>query len=132
MAPRRRGVLLLSGLIFFAGVSRPVVGDWAEAFDDEAKRIAIARADADQFTAGFVLMGVGFIVMGIALGLWGRTLARLETAGCATAAIVLGASAAIGGLDRVWSGSSPRWSTSSRRPLRVDRSTLPVYWVRSR
>jgi hypothetical protein len=45
-------VLLLGGLIFLAGVSRPVVGDWADAFDDEAKRIAIAKADADQFTVG--------------------------------------------------------------------------------
>src|SRR6266508_6718880 len=47
------GVLLLGGLIFFAGVSRPVVSDCADAFDDEAKRIAIAKADADQFTVGF-------------------------------------------------------------------------------
>jgi len=91
------GVLLLGGLIFFAGVSRPVVGDWAEAFDDEAKRIAIAKADADQFTVGFVLMGVGFIVMGIALGLWGRAVARLETGRRAIAAVVLGLVAAIGG-----------------------------------
>jgi hypothetical protein len=91
-------VLLLGGLIFFAGVSRPVVGDWAAAIDDEAKRIAIARAHADQFRVGFVLMGVGFIVMGIALGLWGRAVARLETGRRATAAIVLGATAAIGGL----------------------------------
>ena len=91
------GVLLLGGLIFFAGVSRPVVGDWAAAFDDEAKRISIAQADADQFTVGFVLMGVGFIVMGIALGLWGRAVARLETGRRATAAVVLGLTAAIGG-----------------------------------
>ena len=91
------GVLLLGGLIFFAGVSRPVVGDWADAFDDEAKRIAIAKADADQFTVGFVLMGVGFIVMGIALGLWGRALTRLETGRRASAAVVLGLVAAIGG-----------------------------------
>jgi len=92
------GVLLLGGLIFFAGVSRPVVGDWAEAFDDEAKRIAIAKADADQFTVGFALMGVGFIVMGIALGLWGRAVTRLETGRRATAAVVLGLMAAIGGV----------------------------------
>ncbi len=91
-------LLLLGGLIFFAGVSRPVVGDWADAFDDEAKRIAIAKADADQFTVGFVLMGLGFIVMGIALGLWGRAVARLETARRATAALVFGVAAAIGGL----------------------------------
>jgi len=91
-------VLLLGGLIFFAGVSRPVVSDWADAFDDEAKRIAIAKADADQFTVGFVLMGVGFIVMGIALGLWGRAVTRLETGRRATAALVLGLTAAIGGL----------------------------------
>jgi len=91
-------VLLLGGLIFFAGVSRPVVGDWAAAFDDEAKRIAIAKADAGQFRVGFMLMGVGFVVMGIALGLWGRTVARLETGGRATAAAVLGLLAAIGGV----------------------------------
>jgi hypothetical protein len=42
-------------------------------------------------------MGVGFIVMGIALGLWGRTVSRLETGRRATAAVVLGATAAIGG-----------------------------------
>lgn len=91
------GVLLLGGLIFFAGVSRPVVGDWADAFDDEAKRIAIAKADADQFTVGFVLMGVGFVVMGIGLGLWGWALTRLETGRRASAAAVLGLLAAIGG-----------------------------------
>jgi MFS family permease len=91
------GVLLLGGLIFLAGVSRPVVGDWADAFDDEAKRISIAKADADQFTLGFVLMGVGFIVMGLALGLWGRAVTRLETGRRATAAVVLGVLAAIGG-----------------------------------
>jgi hypothetical protein len=91
------GVLLLGGLIFFAGVSRPVVGDWAEAFDDEAKRISIAKADADQFRVGFALMGVGFIVMGLALGLWGRAVTRLETGRRATAAVALGLTAAIGG-----------------------------------
>jgi hypothetical protein len=89
--------LLVGGLIFFAGVSRPVVRDWAEAFDDEAKRIAVAKADADEFTVGFVLMGVGFIVMGIALGLWGMAVTRLETGRRATAAIVLGLLAAVGG-----------------------------------
>jgi len=89
--------LLLGGLIFFAGVSRPVVGAWAEAFSDEARRIAIAKADAAEFTAGFVLMGIGFIVMGIALGLWGRALTRIETGRRATAAAVLGLTAAIGG-----------------------------------
>jgi hypothetical protein len=91
------GVLLLGGLIFFGGVSRPVVGDWAAAFDDEAKRIAIAKAHADQFTVGFALMGVGFIVMGIALGLWGSAVTRLETGRRATVAVVLGLTAAIGG-----------------------------------
>jgi hypothetical protein len=90
-------VLLLGGLIFFAGVSRPVVGDWAEAFEDEAERISIAKADANQFTVGFVLMGVGFIVMGIALGRWGRAVTRLETGRRATAAVVFGLTAAIGG-----------------------------------
>jgi hypothetical protein len=90
-------VLLVGGLIFFAGVSRPVVRDWAESFDDEAKRIAVAQADADEFTVGFVLMGVGFIVMGVALGVWGSALTRLETGRRATAAMVLGLLAAIGG-----------------------------------
>jgi len=126
-------VLLLGGLIFFAGVSRPVVGDWAEAFDDEAKRIAIAKADADQFTVGFALMGVGFIVMGIALGLWGRAVTRLETGRRATAAVVLGLTAAIGGFGPglVRAGSSPRSSMSSRRPARAEGSTLPIYPARS-
>jgi hypothetical protein len=91
------GVLLLGGLIFFAGVSRPVVGDWAEAVDDEANAIAIAKAHADQFTVGFVLMGIGFILMGIALGLWGREVTRLEKGRRATATVVLGLVAAIGG-----------------------------------
>jgi len=91
------GVLLIGGLIFFAGVSRPVVGDWAAAFDDVAKRISIAKADANQFTVGFVLMGVGFIVIGVALGLWGRAVTRLETGRRATAAVVLGLTSAIGG-----------------------------------
>jgi MFS family permease len=89
--------LLIGGLIFFAGVSRPVVGDWAEAFDDEAKRIAIAEANEGQFTLGWTLMGLGFILMGIALGLWGRAVARLETRRRALAAILLGTAAAIGG-----------------------------------
>jgi hypothetical protein len=89
--------LLVGGVIFFAGVSRPVVRDWAEAFEDEAKRIAVAEADADEFKVGFALMGVGFIVMGIALGLWGRAVTRLETGRRATAAIILGLVAAIGG-----------------------------------
>jgi hypothetical protein len=91
-------VLLLGGLIFFAGVSRPVVGDWAAA-TDEAKRIAIAKAAADQFTVGFALMGVGFIVMGVALGLWGRAVTRLETGRRANAAVILGLTAAIGGFE---------------------------------
>jgi hypothetical protein len=90
-------VLLVGGLVFFAGVSRPVVSDWADAFDNEVRRIAIAKADADQFTVGFVLMGVGFIVMGIGLGLWGRAVTRLETGRRATVAVVLGLLAAIGG-----------------------------------
>jgi hypothetical protein len=92
------GVMLLGGLIFFAGVSRPVVGDWAAA-TDEAKRIAIAKAAADQFTVGFALMGVGFIVMGVALGLWGRAVTRLETGRRANAAVILGLTAAIGGFE---------------------------------
>jgi hypothetical protein len=92
------GVLLIGGLIFFACVSRPVVGYWAEAVDNEANAIAIAKSDADQFTVAFALMGVGFLVMGIALGLWGRAVTRLETGRRATAAVVLGLTAAVGGL----------------------------------
>jgi hypothetical protein len=94
------GVVLLGGLIFFAGVSRPVVGDWADAFEDEAQRIAVAKADRDQFTVGFVLMGVGFILMGIGLGLWGWALTRLETGRRASAAVVFGLAAAIGGFGQ--------------------------------
>jgi len=121
------GVQLLGGLIFFAGVSRPVVGEWAEAVDNEANAIAIAKAHADQFTVAFVLMGVGFIVMGIALGLWGREVVRLETGRRATAAVVLGLAAAVGGPCWAWSGSSPRSSISTLRPATAQPSTLPTY-----
>jgi len=106
------------------------VGDWADAFEDEAKRIAIAKADSDQFTVGFVLMGVGFMVMGIALGLWARAVTRLETGRRATAAVVLGLAAAIGGSGRAWSASS-RSSMSRMLPARAERSTLLFYPARS-
>jgi hypothetical protein len=89
--------LLVGGLVFFAGVSRPVVGDWAGAVDDETKRIAIARANEGQFILGWTLMGCGFIAMGIALGLWGRAVARLEAGRRAVAAVLLGTAAALGG-----------------------------------
>jgi len=58
-----------TGLISLAVASRPVVADWAEAFEDEAQRSAIEKADANQFTLR-TLIGVGFILIGIALGLW--------------------------------------------------------------
>jgi len=94
------GVVLLGGLSFFAGVSRPVVTEWANAVDakaDKARLIAIALGNASEFTLAWTLMGIGFILMGIGLGLWGWTVARLETGGRAVAARVLGVTAAIGG-----------------------------------
>jgi uncharacterized membrane protein YidH (DUF202 family) len=91
------GALLLGGLVFLAGVSRPVVGDWADAAQDEATRIALAQAQAGQFKLGFVLMGVGFIIIGLAVGMWDRAVARLQTGQGATVARVAGMVAAIGG-----------------------------------
>lgn len=95
------GVLLLGGLMFFAGVSRPVVTDWALATDgkkDKAEIIAIALGRASEFTLAWVLMGIGFMLIGVGLGLWGWAVARLETRGIAVAARVLGVIAAIGGV----------------------------------
>ena len=63
--------------IFLAGPSRPIAADRAEAFDDEAKRIGIAKADANQFTLQ-ALMSVAFIRIGIALGLWPRAMTHFR------------------------------------------------------
>ena len=125
------GALLVGGLIFFAGVSRPVVGDWAEAFEDEAKRVAVAEADADEFKVGFALMGVGFIVMGIALGLWGRAVTRLETGRRATAAIILGLLAAIGGFGPGLVRIIGPLVDVEQAAARAERSTSPIYQARS-
>jgi len=94
------GVVLLGGLTFFAGVSRPVVTEWANAVDakaDKARLIAIALGNPSEFTLAWTLMGIGFILIGLGLGLWGWTVARLKTGGRAVAARVLGVTAAIGG-----------------------------------
>jgi len=40
-------VLLLGGFAFFAGVSRPVVTDWANAWDDPDTQLLVAQAAAD-------------------------------------------------------------------------------------
>jgi len=93
-------VVLLGGLTFFAGVSRPVVTEWANAVDakaDKARLIAIALGNPSEFTLAWTLMGIGFILIGLGLGLWGWTVARLKTGGRAVAARVLGVTAAIGG-----------------------------------
>jgi hypothetical protein len=95
------GVVLLGGLSFFAGVSRPVVTEWANAVDaraDKARQIAIAVGNASEFTLAWVLMGIGFILIGIGLGLWGWNVARLETRRLAVVARVLAVVVTIGGL----------------------------------
>ena len=95
------GVVLLGGLSFFAGVSRPVVTEWANAVDakaDKARLIAIALGNTSEFTLAWVLMGIGFILIGIGLGLWGWNVARLETRRLAVVARVLAVVVTIGGL----------------------------------
>jgi hypothetical protein len=62
-------VLLLGGLVFFAGVSRPVVTDWATAWDSPDTQLLVAQASPGEFQLGFVLMGLGYVVMGIGAGL---------------------------------------------------------------
>jgi hypothetical protein len=95
------GVVLLGGLSFFAGVSRPVVTEWANAVDakaDKARLIAIALGNTSEFTLAWVLMGIGFILIGIGLGLWGWNVARLETRRLAVVARVLAVVVTIGGV----------------------------------
>lgn len=70
---RASGLVLLSGgLVFLAGVSRPVVTDWAGAWESPARQLDIARGAREEFILGFVLMGLGYAVMGVgaAMMLW--------------------------------------------------------------
>ena len=140
------GVVLLGGLTWLAGLSRPVVFEVFARTADRVHKIAIAVGNPSEVILawtlmgigfivmgiGFIVMGIGFIVMGIGLGLWGWTAARLETGGRAVAARLLGVTAANGGLGPAWSGSSPRSSASSEQQVATRRSTLygwSVRWV---
>ena len=91
-------VLLVGGLIAFAGVSRPIVGEWADASGHPDQQVAIALSDPSQFRLGFAGMGVGFAGMGVALVMWARGVARLRRARWATVALASGAVAGFGGV----------------------------------
>ncbi len=90
--------LLLGGLIFLLGVSRPVITDWANAWDDKDAQLAIARADSGNFRFGMVTMGIGFVVMGVGAGLLLLAMARLFSGRRAKTASVSAAIAVAGGL----------------------------------
>jgi MFS family permease len=91
-------VLLVGGLIAFAGVSLPIVGRWADASGHPDQQVAIALSDPSQFRLAFAGMGVGFAVMGVALVMWARIVARLRGARWATVALAGGAVAGFGGV----------------------------------
>jgi len=84
-------VLLVGGLIAFAGVSRPIVGEWADASGHPDQQVAIALSDPSQFRLGFAGMGV-------ALVMWARGVARLRRSRWATVALASGAVAGFGGV----------------------------------
>lgn len=90
--------LLLGGLIFLLGVSRPVITDWANAWDDKTAQLAIARADSGNFRFGMVTMGIGHAVMGIGAALLLVAMARVFSGRRVTAAYVGAALAIAGGL----------------------------------
>ncbi len=91
-------VLLLGGILFFAGVSRPVVTDWANAWDDPDTQLLLAQAAPGDFKLGFVLMGVGYTVMGIGAGLLLLSMQPLFTSRKAQIARILGWVGIAGGL----------------------------------
>jgi hypothetical protein len=91
-------VLLVGGLIAFAGVSRPIIGEWADASGHPDQQVAIALSDPSQFRLGFAGMGVGFGGMGVALVMWARGVARLRRARWATVGLASGAVAGFGGV----------------------------------
>ena len=91
-------VLLVGGIVFFVGVSRPVVTEWAGAWDDPDAQLAFARAASGEFTLGFVLMGLGYAVMGIGAGLLLLSMQPLFTAQKAQITAMLGWAAISGGL----------------------------------
>ena len=91
-------VLLVGGLIAFAGVSRPIVGEWADASGHPDQQVAIALSDPSQFRLAFAGMGVGFAGIGVALVMWARGVARLRRAPWATVALASGAVAGFGGV----------------------------------
>jgi len=84
-------VMLVGGLIAFAGVSRPIVGEWADASGHPDQQVAIALSDPSQFRLGFAGMGV-------ALVMWARGVARLRRGRGAIVALASGAVAGFGGV----------------------------------
>jgi len=91
-------ILLLGGLVFLLGVSRPVVQTWAENWDDEAARIALAQAESGEFRFGFVTMGIGFVVMGLGTALMLRAMSNVLTERRASVARIAWIVALLGGL----------------------------------
>jgi hypothetical protein len=91
-------VLLVGGLIAFAGVSMPIVGEWADASGHPEQQVAIALSDPSQFRLAFAGMGVGFAGMGVALVMWARGVARLRRTPWATVSLASGAVAGFGGV----------------------------------
>jgi hypothetical protein len=90
--------LLLGGLIFFVGVARPVVTDWADAYDDKVERLAIARANPGEFRFAWITMGIGQFAMGLGAGLLLLAMARLFPGRRAAIARVFAGVAVAGGL----------------------------------
>ncbi len=92
------GLLLLAGIVFMAGVSRPVVEDYMGAWGDHPAQLEIAGADLGAIRMSFIPMGVGFAVLGAALVAWGRGVASTTTGRWARAATILGWVGLVGGL----------------------------------
>jgi len=92
------GVLLLAGVAFMAGVSRPVVEDYMGAWGDHPAQLEIASADLGAIRMSFIPMGVGFAVLGLGLAAWGRAIANTTTGRRARAATILGWVGLVGGL----------------------------------
>jgi len=120
--------LLLGGLLFLLGVSRPVITDWANAWDDKTAQIAIARSDPGNFRFGMVTMGIGDAVMGIGAGLLLLAMARLFSGRRATISRSRPETTRCVSSSRTTVVGSPRAATSpctttARRSARAGSST---------
>ena len=118
-------VLLLGGLLFLAGVSRPVVTDWASAWDDPDTQLLLAQGAPGEFTLGFVLMGFGSAVMGIGAGLLLRAMRPLFTGRKAELAKIFAWVAIAGGL--IVGGHRAVLAIVDYEAMAVDRS-----WISAR